>query len=92
MRLQTRLELHVFFFENQYFRTVGLFIVCFRNANKPLKLWTGLGGRGGKVKLKRTQASKPLAKALWALAKALSNSSSRNSSLSEPKANSEERS
>ena len=44
MRLQTRLELHVFFFENHYFRTVGLFIVCFRNANKPLNLWTGLGG------------------------------------------------
>ena len=41
---------------------------------------------------KRTQASKPLAKALRALAKALSISSARNSSLSEPKANSEERS
>ena len=47
---------------------------------------------GGKVKLKRMQASKPLAKALRALAKALSISSARNSSLSEPKANSEERS
>ena len=47
---------------------------------------------GGGVKLKSTQASKPLAKALRALAKALSVSSARNSSLSEPKANSEERS
>ena len=36
------------------------------------------------VKLKCTQASKPLAKALRALAKALSKSSARNSSLSEP--------
>ena len=41
MRLQTRLELHLFFFENQYFWTVGVFNVCFRNANKPLNLWTG---------------------------------------------------
>ena len=38
-----------------------------------------------------TQASKPLTKALRALVKALSNRSARNSSLSEPKANSEER-
>ena len=42
------------------------------------------------MKLKRTQASKPLAKALRALAKALSKSSARNSSLSEPQVNSEE--
>ena len=41
MRLQTRLQLQVFFFENQSFWTVGVFIVCFRNANKPLNLWTG---------------------------------------------------
>ena len=38
----------------------------------------------GEVKVKRTQASKPLAKALRALAKALSKSSARNTSLSEP--------
>ena len=42
-----------------------------------------VGGEGGS-KLKRTQASKPLAKALWALAKALSKNSARNTSLSEP--------
>ena len=41
MRLQTCLQLQVFFFENQSFWTVGVFIVCFRNANKPLNLWTG---------------------------------------------------
>ena len=41
-------------------------------------------GEGGGGKLKRTQASKPLAKALRALAKALSKSSARHSFLSEP--------
>jgi len=40
-------------------------------------------GEGG-VRLKRMQASKPLAKALRALAKALSKSSARHSFLSEP--------
>ena len=30
-----------FFFENQYFWTVGVFIACLRNAYKPLNLWTG---------------------------------------------------
>ena len=41
MRLQTRLQLQVFFFENQYFWTVGVFIVCFRNEYKPLNIWKG---------------------------------------------------
>ena len=39
---------------------------------------------GGGVRLKRTQASKPLAKALRALAKALSKSNARHTFLSEP--------